>query len=179
MTIDMTTPSTEGTGAAVPLTVEQPPITALQPNPVNPRPIGAEEWEELLRGIGIELGSRIAVAVAIIRISLLHYIEACSSRNRSPEPYEVIEGSTRLLHTPDYTTVKWCDEVYHFTPMQAEVVRVLHNYQREGLDELRGAFILEKIESGSRSLSDLFKDSPAWKTLVLPGSKRGSYKLAS
>ena len=179
MTIDPTTPSTEGREAAVPFTVEQPPITALQPDPVNPRPIGAEEWEELLRGIGVELGSRIAVAASVIRFSLLQYIEACSARDRSPEPYEVIEGSTRLLHTPDYTTVKWCGEVYHFTPMRAEVVRVLHNYQREGLDELRGAFILEHIESRSRSLSDVFKGSHAWRKLVLPGSKRGSYRLVS
>ena len=96
MTIDTTTPSTEGTEAAVPLTVEQPPITALQPDPVNPRPIGAEEWAELLRGIGIALESRIAVAVAMIGISLLQYIEACSSRNRSPEPLRGHRGK----HTP-------------------------------------------------------------------------------
>ena len=56
---------------------------------------------------------------------------------------------------------------------------MLHQYQREGLDELRGAFILEHIESRSRSLSDVFKGSRAWRKLVLPGSKRGSYRLVS
>ena len=179
MTIDTTTPSTEGREAAVPFTVEQPPITALQPDPVNPRPIGAEEWAELLRSIGVELGSSLAVAASVMRVIVLHYSEACSARDRSPGSYVAIEGSSRLLHTADYGTVTWRHKEYLLSPLQAEVVRVLHEQQHKGFREIRGSALLAATNAYSSRLSDLFKGSSAWKALVLPGSRRGWYRLAS
>ena len=160
----------EGAGAAAAsLTVQQLLIGVLQPDPVDPCPIGAEEW--------VELRSRLAVAVANIRFNLLRYAAAFNARERPPEPYATGEGANCFLHTPDYTTVTWCGEEYHLTPLQAKAVRVLHQWQRQGLRELRGSAIVKEIDAYTRSLSDLFKGSPAWKTLVLPGSKRGSYRL--
>ena len=163
--------------AAAPRTVEQLLLDARQPDPGNPRPLGAEERVELLEGIGIALGSRLAVAVAIIRFNLLRYAAAFNARERPPEPDATGEGANRFLHTPDYTTVTWRGQEFHLTPLQAKAVRVLHQWQRQGFRELRGSAILAEIDAYTRSLSDLFKGSPAWKTLVLPGSKRGSYRL--
>ena len=166
-----------GAASAAPLVIEPPPITALQPAPVHPRPLEAEEWAELLRSIGIVLGPRLVEAVAIIRAGLLNYSEACRAHNRSSGSYAALEGGSRLRHTVDYGTVRWRHEEYYLTPLQAKVVRVLHAEQRKGFRELRGSAILKEIDTYSRSFSDLFKGSPAWKTLVLPGSKRGSYRL--
>ena len=87
-------------------------------------------------------------------------------------------AEARPLYAADYSSVTWAGDVFHFTPLQAAAVRTLHEAQRAGVPELRGATILEEIESGSRSLSDLFKNAPAWGRLVLRGSKRGSYRLA-
>lgn len=85
----------------------------------------------------------------------------------------------RPVYAPDYSTVSWDGEVFHFTPLQAEAVRVLHEAKLAGSLEMRGATILEEIESRSRSMSDLFKSAPAWGRFVLKGSKRGSYRLAA
>ena len=88
-------------------------------------------------------------------------------------------AEARPVYAPDYSSAAWAGDVFHFTPLQAAAVRLLHEAQRAGVPELRGATILEEIESRSRSLSDLFKNAPAWGRLVRKGSKRGSYRLAA
>ena len=181
MTAKSSARRTEGAGAAAAITRsgDQLPIPALQPDPVDPPPIGAEEMAAVLRATGIELGTRLAVVAATMRMGLLQCATRFRARERPPEPYATIGGSNRLLHTPDYTTVTWCGEEYHLTPLQAQAVRVLHHWQRQGIRELRGSVILKEIDAYSRSLSDIFKRSPAWNRLVLPGGRRGFYQLVS
>ena len=77
----------------------------------------------------------------------------------------------------DYRSVTFGGQSIHNTPLQAAAVRLLHEAHLNGTPELSGAHILETIESGSRSLSVLFKRSRAWNTLVIPGATCGSYKL--
>ena len=83
----------------------------------------------------------------------------------------------RFRHSPDYAMVVVNGREYHLSSLQAAAVRVLHEAHVQGVPELRGAYVLEAIESASRSLSDLFKGSPAWGTLVVSGMTRGTYRL--
>ena len=88
-------------------------------------------------------------------------------------------AEARPVYAPDYSWVSWAGEVFRFTPLQSAAVRMLREAQLVGVHELRGTTILEEIESKSRSLSDLFKNAPAWGRYVLKGGKRGSYRLAA
>ena len=83
----------------------------------------------------------------------------------------------RFKPSTDYASVKFDGQIFHLTPFQAAAVRLLHRAYLNGTPELSGAHILETIESSSRALSDIFKRSRAWNTLVIPGATRGSYKL--
>ena len=83
----------------------------------------------------------------------------------------------RFRHSPDYAMVVADGREYHLSPLRAAAVRVLHEAHLDGIPELRGQYILATIESGSRALSDLFKGSPAWGKLVVPGMTRGTYRL--
>ena len=83
----------------------------------------------------------------------------------------------RFRHSPDYAMVVVDGREYHLSPLRAAAVRVLHEAHVQGVPELRGAYVLVEIESGSRALSDLFKGSPSWGKLVVPGMTRGTYRL--
>ena len=83
----------------------------------------------------------------------------------------------RFRPSTDYRSVTFDGQTFHLTPLQAAAVRLLHEAHLNGTPELSGAYILEKIESKSRALSDIFKRCEAWNRLVIPGTTRGSYKL--
>ena len=83
----------------------------------------------------------------------------------------------RFRHSPDYAMVVVDGREYHLSPLRAAAVRVLHEAHLKRVPELRGQYVLVEIESGSRALSDLFKGSPAWGKLVVPGMTRGTYRL--
>ena len=83
----------------------------------------------------------------------------------------------RFRHSPDYAMVVVDSQEHHLSSLRAAAVRVLHEAHLDGIPELRGQYILATIESDSRGLSDIFKRSPAWGTLVVPGGSRGAYRL--
>ena len=83
----------------------------------------------------------------------------------------------RFRHSPDYATVTLDGQAYHLSPLRAAAVRVLHEAYLQGVPELHGQYILVAIESNSTGLSDVFKRSPAWGTLVVSGATRGAYRL--
>ena len=66
---------------------------------------------------------------------------------------------------------------FHLTPPQAHCLRLLHEAYLRGTPELRGDFLLEEAESKSSKMSDVFKRSPAWKTLIVQGERKGAYRL--
>ena len=83
----------------------------------------------------------------------------------------------RFRHSPDYAMVVVDGREYHLSPLRAAAVRVLHEACLQGVPELNGQYILAAIESNSTGLSDVFKRSPAWGTLVVSGATRGAYRL--
>ena len=102
-------------------------------------------------------------------------VQSSTSRQRRGREHNA--ESETLVHSPCYTSVRWNDEEFHFSGMQASVVRLLHeNYQR-GVGEMSEHALLAEIESKSGRLRDLFRRSGAWETLIVRGERRGSFRL--
>ncbi len=83
-----------------------------------------------------------------------------------------------VRHSPDYTCILWGRQTFNLTLTQARVVRVLWRAWKRGTPEVHQATLLEASGSECRQLSSLFKRSPAWNSLVIPGESHGCYRLA-
>lgn len=67
---------------------------------------------------------------------------------------------------PDYRQVRIGQEAYRFTPKQAEAIRVMHEAHRLGTAQLSQHHILAAAKSDQKRLAHLFRDHPAWGTLI-------------
>ena len=76
----------------------------------------------------------------------------------------------------DYSEVTQGKTTYYFSPMQANAVRYMHERHRKGAAIIYQQDILVHVKSGSEYLKDLFKDDPAWGTLIVK-AKNNYYKL--
>lgn len=81
-------------------------------------------------------------------------------------------------HSEDYRSICWDGEEYTLTHSQAAVVGALWRAWEAGTPELSQAHLLVEADSQAERLRDLFRDSPLWGTVVVPGSARGTFRLA-
>lgn len=90
--------------------------------------------------------------------------------------------SPDFLHSPDFAMVRWHGQTYSLTPRQRVVVAELWNAWENGLPCLTAAYLLERCGTAQAKMSAVFRNSPAWKTLIVPGQLHGgpedSYCLA-
>ena len=84
----------------------------------------------------------------------------------------------RFRHGPDYCDCTWNGKDYIFTATQAACVRVFWEERDKGTRELRQDYVLQEAGSYSNRLQDIFKGHPAWKTMIVQGSRRGIFRLA-
>lgn len=80
---------------------------------------------------------------------------------------------TRPSHAPDWSVVVWNGTRYNLTPKQRDVIAVLWAAWEDGTRFVGGAYLLERADSDQGRLSALFRDSPAWKRLIVPGEQHG------
>lgn len=81
-------------------------------------------------------------------------------------------------HSPDYSWVRLRGQGYNLTPPQRSVVEILHSeYKANGKGIVGQAYILDKAGYKAKSLRDVFRNSAAWKTLIVSGEKKGTYRL--
>lgn len=80
-------------------------------------------------------------------------------------------------HSPDYRCCTHQGNEYNFSRAQAAVIEMLHCESRRGTPSVAGQTLLEQAESTSNRVADLFKDHPAWNTLVIVGGSKGTYRL--
>jgi hypothetical protein len=70
------------------------------------------------------------------------------------------------VHTPDFASVRVGEAVYTFSPKQRPVVDALWSAWEQGTLWLSHAFLQECADTDGR-IVDLFKDHPAWGTLIV------------
>lgn len=99
-------------------------------------------------------------------------------RRRIMKSKPMAEPKTSNTHSPDFASINWRGAVYKFTKTQRIVVKELWEAFERGTPELSQEYLLEKAESNSTKLADLFQTNPAWGSVIVPGESRGSFQLA-
>ena len=87
---------------------------------------------------------------------------------------------TQAVHSPDFHSVNWFGTEYTFTPNQAACVKLLWEAWDQGTPEVGGDYLIETadIQSSSKRMDTVFREHPAWATMIVPGEKKGNYRLA-
>ena len=82
-------------------------------------------------------------------------------------------------HSPDFAAVLWNGIEHTFTRMQAAIVQMLWDALANDTPDVHASTLL--VHAGSRLKKDridpLFFRHPAWKTMIVRGSRRGTYRL--
>ena len=86
---------------------------------------------------------------------------------------------TGASHSPDFSSVIWNGVEHSFTPMQAAIVDLLWQALENRTPDVHGSTLLEYAESQLQEnrIEPLFFRNPAWKTMIVRGKKRGTYRL--
>jgi hypothetical protein len=91
-----------------------------------------------------------------------------------------VQEQPEFTHSKDYRSVSWRGEQFSFSANQAAVIRELHEAWTNGTPELGHETLLQAVdkEAPPERLNVLFRGHPAWKTLIVDGKTKGSYRLA-
>ncbi|MCI0351197.1 MAG: hypothetical protein L0Z53_17375 [Acidobacteriales bacterium] len=83
------------------------------------------------------------------------------------------------LHSPDFRSVRWYGTCYSFTANQASVVGTLWASWEQGTPDVGDETLLKAAdhEAPPRSLRDVFRDHPAWGTMIVSAGSKGSHRL--
>lgn len=96
------------------------------------------------------------------------------------DPQDVSESASKsqpARHGPDFRSVHWYGTDYSFTVMQAAVVAVLWESWKNGTPDVGNAKLLSLAGGSGDRLRDVFKDHPAWGTIIVDGKTKGSTRL--
>lgn len=94
----------------------------------------------------------------------------------TPSPPEPQQPDTAL--SDDGRSLRWFGTLYEFSATQAPCVQVLYEAWQNRTPAVSQAHILEAAGVNSDRLHNIFHKSLAWKTLIVPGECRGTYRLA-
>ncbi|MCK6465093.1 MAG: hypothetical protein L6Q93_09670, partial [Phycisphaerae bacterium] len=84
----------------------------------------------------------------------------------------------RLRHSSDFRSVQWHGVDYTFTATQAAIVKQLWEAYENGTPDVGGDTLLVNAESDTRRMADVFKKHPAWGSMIVEGTTKGTYRLA-
>ena len=83
----------------------------------------------------------------------------------------------KTKHSFDFRSVHWFGVDHSFTATQAAIVKELWEAWKNGTPDIGKAALLEKVDSQSKRLVDLFKGHETYKQLIGEGETKGSYRL--
>jgi hypothetical protein len=89
-----------------------------------------------------------------------------------------MNDSNELQFAEDYRSCRWADKLFEFSTKQAAVMQTLHENWLNGAPALSKETLLEAAGSDGKDVRDLFRRHEAWRTLIIPGKSRGTWRLA-
>ena len=81
-----------------------------------------------------------------------------------------------FIHSADYVEIRCHGRRFRLGPIQAEVVRALHQAARAGQPWQNGKTLLSRAGSRSLRMADVFKSQTEWRQMIRSDS-RGGYRL--
>lgn len=115
-------------------------------------------------------------AYALARDLLAALYEECP--DLVPTVAAILPRLSPCRHGCDFAAIIWYGKRYAFTVSQGAVVRKLWEAWEQRIGDVRQETLLLAADSESGRLLDIFRDHEAWGTLIVPGTARGTYKLA-
>lgn len=92
----------------------------------------------------------------------------------------VIRYLSPYKHSKDYAAIIWNGIHYRFTGTQAAIVRCLWRARLRGTLDVRQETLIDAAGCSETSkMSNVFKDHPAWTTVISTDRLRGVYRLAT
>ena len=76
----------------------------------------------------------------------------------------------------EFSEIVLGEQIFMLGPIQARVVRILHDAALRGIPWQHGKAVLAEAGSSCTRLSDLFKTQPEWRKLI-QSDRRGRYRL--
>jgi hypothetical protein len=136
---------------------------------------------EYLRGDD-DGAERLADTWASLRPRIGGLAGMATTNDEPSDPAEVaVAQLSAMAHTPDFTSVKWGSEDFTFTGNQAAIVKQLWEAREQGTPDVHGSHLLETAGISSDRVDTVFRDSPAWKTMIVgylqSGRPKGAYRL--
>ncbi len=82
-------------------------------------------------------------------------------------------------HSPDYRSVLWYGTDYTFAPNQAACVKILWDAFLNRTPEVSGEYLITEadIQNSTQRIDIVFRGNPAWGTMIVKGSRKGTYRL--
>ncbi|HDZ20161.1 hypothetical protein LCGC14_0017170 [marine sediment metagenome] len=80
-------------------------------------------------------------------------------------------------HSPTYRSVNWYGETYTFTGNQAACVKTLWEAWGNGTPDIADDHMLDKAGIETKRLRDVFRNHPAWGTMIVQGKTKGTHRL--
>ncbi len=87
-------------------------------------------------------------------------------------------GQDGWTHSPDYRSVRWDGEDYHFTANQAACVQQLWEAWENGTPDVGDETLLATAGADSKRLRDVFKDNEVWGKVIVEGKTKGTHRIA-
>lgn len=112
------------------------------------------------------LARQLLASLAAIDVSLCAHLTPILSRL---EP---------CRHSCDFSTVVWYGTTYQFNATQAAVVALLWEQWKNGTPTVRQERLIDAAGTSPSRLSFVFREHPAWGTLIIPGPVKGTFRLA-
>ncbi len=81
-------------------------------------------------------------------------------------------------HSVDFRAVHWFGTDYAFTAMQAPIVAMLWDAWENQTLDIGIETLLEAVDAKSSRIVDLFRDNPAWGTMIVDGKTKSTKRLA-
>jgi hypothetical protein len=111
-----------------------------------------------------------------IEKSISARIKEPRTRDQGPDAHPQLTASI-FSFTSGSRSLTFRNQSYTLTPQQAEVIDSLNDAYRSGKPDVGKDEILEKIGSPNSRLQDTFRNSGLWRTVIVPGKRRGTYRL--
>jgi hypothetical protein len=106
-------------------------------------------------------------------------IEWFDAEGRRKNGNEDPNHGAKPAHSIDFRSVNWYGTTYTFSPSQAAVVRVLWENWDAGTPDVGNVTLLDSIdcEAPPDRLDTVFRDHPAWNTMIVGGATKGARRL--
>jgi hypothetical protein len=133
--------------------------------------------DQYRQALSEDLKSRIAKARP--KKTLLKSVQAWQGKaalRQSPGPNAKADEAV-FTHSDDYRSIRFNGKNHTVTHNQGEIIRILHEAFQRGTPCIGKAKLLDAVRSETSRVQDFFRGSPLWKTLVIGGNRKGTYRL--